>query len=198
MLLYNLCVLLVLFIFFRQINDWLTDWLIDWCLYYLTTLLVYQCSRQTDRSGMHLMSFCIVVLLVNMCVCHLCNKLTYLLTYYLVSECDRFHAVSTNTTSVLPLPEAAVLKNFNRIQVPRCKRRITQTALDRMKCTLRVTATTFTASWHAMSYLPKHFVKRSVNESVLLRWRFDLLLTELFNWFRLKLLKNIMCSRLMV
>ena len=25
------------------------------------------------------MSFCIVVLLVNMCICHLCNKLTYLL-----------------------------------------------------------------------------------------------------------------------
>ena len=27
------------------------------------------------------MSFCIVVLLVNMCICHLYNKLTYLLTY---------------------------------------------------------------------------------------------------------------------
>ena len=27
------------------------------------------------------MSFCVVVLLVNMCVCHLYNKLTYLLTY---------------------------------------------------------------------------------------------------------------------
>ena len=28
------------------------------------------------------MSFCIVVLLVNKCICHLYNKLTYLLTHY--------------------------------------------------------------------------------------------------------------------
>ena len=42
------------------------------------------------------MSFCIVVLLVNMCVCHLYNKLTYLLTYLYY-----YYSITTTTTTII-------------------------------------------------------------------------------------------------
>ena len=44
-----------------------------------------------------LMSFCIVSLLVNMCVCHLYNKLTYLLTYLYY-----YYSITTTTTIIIP------------------------------------------------------------------------------------------------
>jgi len=46
------------------------------------------------------MSFCIIVLLVNMCVCHLHNKLTYLLLLLLLLIMNNRHATTPLVSNV--------------------------------------------------------------------------------------------------